>query len=55
MDGEDIQAVKEVLAQLALGHGLLRIAVGRSDDAHVACDLCSAADARELAGLEHAQ
>ena len=55
LDRKYVQAMVEVLAQLALGHGLARIAVGRRDDTHIVADLRGAADARELAGLEHAQ
>src|ERR1051326_392037 len=53
--GEDGEAVVEVLAHLPVLNGLLRIAVRRGDDARIDVDLLVAADAPELALLEHAQ
>src|ERR1051326_6120480 len=55
LDGEDVEAVVEVLAHLPVLNGLLRIAVRRGDDARIDVDLLVAADAPELALLEHAQ
>ena len=55
MDREDIEAVVQVVAELAFGLGLLRRAVGRRDDAHVGRHRLGRADANEGAGLEHAQ
>src|SRR5205823_3027612 len=55
LDGEDIEAVVEVLAHPPVADGLLRIAVRRGDDARVDVDLLVAADAPELPLLEHAQ
>ena len=54
-DREDVQAVVEILAQPALGDGLRRVAIAGRDDAHVGLHRLVAADAQDLAGLEHAQ
>ena len=54
-DREDVEPVVEVLAELAVGDQLLEVAVGRRDDAHVDLDRLGAADALELALLQHAQ
>ncbi len=55
LEREDVQAMIEVIAQLALAHGLARIAVGGRDDAHVGLDRAAGADAHQRPGLEHAQ
>ena len=54
-DREDVEPVVEILAELALGDQLLEVAVGRRDHAHVDVDGLGAADALELALLQHAQ
>ena len=51
----DVEAVEEVLAERPAGDELLQIAVGRRDEAHVDADRLDAADALELALLQHAQ
>ena len=53
--GKHREPIHEVLAQLAVGHRLARIAVGGGDDAHPRAQLFLAADAGEAAGLQHAQ
>ena len=55
LDGEDVQAVVEILAQLAAADGFGRIDVGRGDDPHVDLLLLAAAEAPELALLQHPQ
>ena len=47
LDGEDVQAVVEILAQLAVAHRFRRIDVGRGDHAHVHRLLLAAAEAAE--------
>ena len=54
-DREDVEPVVEILAELAVGDQLLEIAVGRRHHAHVDLDRLGAADALELALLQHAQ
>src|SRR5262249_28988153 len=52
-DGEDVQAIEEILTELARRHGLLRHAVGRRDHPHVDLDLVlAAADSPEAPLLE---
>ena len=51
----DVQPEVQVLAELAGRDRRLQIAVGRGDDAHVDLQRLLAADARELARLQHAQ
>ncbi|OPZ77390.1 MAG: hypothetical protein BWY77_01706 [bacterium ADurb.Bin431] len=53
MDG--IEAVKEVLAEVAAAHLLLELLVGGGDETHVGLDGGHSADAHEFARLEHAQ
>ena len=53
--GEDVQAVVEILAERAGRDRLLEILVGRRNQAHVGLDRLGAADALELALLQHAQ
>ena len=55
VDVDDVEPVVEVLAEGSLADLLLEVAVGRGDDAHVDLDRLLAADALELALLEHAQ
>ena len=55
LDRDDVQAVEEILAELALLHHLPQIDVGRGDDAHVDLDRLHAAEPHELALLDHAQ
>src|SRR5215510_920939 len=54
-DGEGVEAIEEVLAELAGGQGLLEVTIGRRDDpyANLAGDHVS--DRLALARLEHAQ
>ena len=54
-DGEDAQAVVEVLAEAAVRHGPLEVAVGGGDDPHVHLAGPAGADALELAVLEDAE
>ena len=54
-DREDVQPVVEVLAEAALADLVLELAVGRGDQPHVHLDRPVAADALELALLEHPQ
>ena len=53
--GTTFEPEVEVLAELAGRDRRLQIAVGRGDDAHVDLQHLLAADARELARLQHAQ
>ena len=55
VDREDVEPVVEVLAELALRDQRLEVAVGGRDDADVDLDRLGAADALELALLQHAQ
>src|SRR5581483_5611092 len=55
VDGDDVQAVKEIFAESALTAELLQVHVGGGDDAHVYLDLLHAAQVHELAVLENAQ
>ena len=55
VDRDDVEAVKEILAEPALAHFLLQIAIGAGDEAHVDADGLVAADALEFAFLQHAQ
>ena len=55
VDREDLQAVEQVLAHLAVLHRLVRVAVGGGDHPHVDVDRLVAADAHHGAGLQHAQ
>ena len=52
---DDVQAEEQVLAELAVGDRLLEVAVGGGDDADVDADVLLAAEARELAVLQHLQ
>ncbi len=53
--GDDVQPVVEVLAEAALVDHRAQVDVGRRDDAHVDLDRLDAAEAHELALLDHAQ
>ncbi len=55
MDANHVEAVKEVLAELAAGHPLLQVLVGGGDDAHVHPHRRVPADPIELAVCQHAQ
>jgi hypothetical protein len=55
MNGDDIQAVIEVLAEEAFLDQALEIAVGGGEDAHVHVDFFRAADAGEGALLKGAK
>ena len=55
VNGEDIQAVVKVLAELAFFHELFKIPAGRCDEPDVDFDLLVAADAREGAFLDEAE
>ena len=52
---DDVEAEEQILAELPVGDRLLEIAVGRGDDADVDVDVVLAAEARELAVLQHLQ
>ena len=54
-DRDDVDAVVELLAELALGDRLAQVAVGGRDDAHVHVDQRGAAHAPDLPLLERAQ
>jgi hypothetical protein len=54
-DFNHVQAVKQIVAELAFGYGNLQIDVGGRDHAHVHAHLFGPADAVEAALLEHAQ
>ena len=54
-DREDVEPVVEVLAERAGGDRPLEVLVGRGDQPHVGLDGLGAADALELALLQHAQ
>src|SRR5437016_7795896 len=55
VDGADVQAVVQVVAERALPHHVGEIAVGGGDDPDVDADRVGGADALDLAVLEHAQ
>ena len=55
LDREDVQAVVQVLAQLARRDRLLDAAAGGGDDAHVDLDRLGPADPGDRGRLEHAQ
>ena len=55
VDREDVEPIEQVFAQLAPGDRLVRIAIGRGEDAHVGLLELGRADAHEGARLEHAQ
>jgi alpha-D-ribose 1-methylphosphonate 5-triphosphate synthase subunit PhnL len=52
---DHVEAVVQVLAELAAGDRLLQVAVGGRDDAHVDLARSVAADGPHLAFLQHAQ
>ncbi len=54
-DGEDVESVVQILAELALVNQSFEIAMGCRDQAHVHLDGFHAAHALELALLQHAQ
>ena len=55
IDAQHVQPIEQVGAEAPLLHLLAQRPVGRRDDAHVDLDRLRAADAHELALLEHAQ
>src|SRR6185312_3533406 len=55
IDAENVQAIKQVGAEASLFHELAERLVRGGDDAHVDADRYGAADAHELALLEHAE
>ena len=55
LDGDDVQPIEQVLAELTVGDHLREIAVGGGDDADVDFDRVRVADALELALLQRAQ
>ena len=55
VDGDDVQAVEELLAELPLGDPLLEVQVRRGDDADVHGDLVGPADPPDLPLLEGAK
>lgn len=55
LDGDDVEAVEQVLAEFALAHGLAEIDVGGGDDADVDLDFLDAAEVHEAAILQNAQ
>ena len=55
VDREYMQAIIEILAKRAPGHGDLQVAIRRRDDAHVGLEHPRAAEALEFALLEDAQ
>src|SRR5438093_9602168 len=54
-DREHAQAIEQILAQLAVRHRLLGLAVGGRHDADVDLEFALPADPRDDPGLEHAQ
>ena len=54
-DRDHVDAVVQLLAELALGHRLAQVAVGGRHQAHVDVDQRGAADAADLPLLEHPQ
>ena len=55
IDGDDIQAIVEIVAELSFLDQLLEIHVGGRDDAHVNLNLLYTTQVHELSVLEHAQ
>ena len=55
VDRHDVEPEEQILAELSFGDGLLDIAVGGRNDAYVDAHVVLAAEARELAVLEHLQ
>ncbi len=55
VDGDDVEAVEEILAEAAVAHRLAQIDVGGGEDAHVHLDLLNAAEMHEALVLQHAQ
>jgi len=53
--GDDVEAVEEILAELAVANGLAKIDVGGGDDAHVHLNLRDSAQVHEAAVLQDAQ
>ena len=52
---DHVQAIVEILAELALGDGLLEVHVRGGDDAHVRLEHARVTHRRVLARLQHAQ
>jgi hypothetical protein len=54
-DGDHVQAIEQILAELALADRLAQVAMGGGDDAHIGLDGNPAAHGGEFALLQHAQ
>src|SRR4029077_10640482 len=50
-----IQAIVQVFAKKTLGHGFLKVFIGRGYNAHIDSDILVAAHTSELSFLNHAQ
>ena len=50
-----VESVKQIFAELAAGHRLRQVAVGRGDDPHVDLDIAVAAQRTHLTLLQDAQ
>jgi hypothetical protein len=55
VDGQDVESIEQVFAELALTDHLQRIAIGGADDADIDLAQMAIADARQRAGLEEAE
>ncbi len=55
VEGDDVEAVEQVLAELALAHHLLEVEIGRGEDAHIGAAGHRVADALVLLVLDEAQ
>ena len=55
MDANDAEAIVKIFAELALGHALFEIRVGRSKNAHVHALRTRLSDRHDLLQLEEAQ
>ena len=55
IDGDDVEAIEEIVAELAFAHRLAQIDVGGGDDAHIDLRLLRSAERSEAAVLQHAQ
>lgn len=55
MDADDVEAVEQIFAKLAIGHSFLQILVGGGDDPHIHLHRLVAADPVELAIGQHPQ
>ena len=55
MQGNDVEAMKQIFAEAAFAHQVQQVNVGGRDDANVDFDCFGAAEPHELALLNHAQ